>query len=253
MQKEKQYEEYAKSVLLLMNDSNFVKSLNGIVQDMNNIMTDDTLTDKGKSQKIASKKADFEKAVKKQSDSIKSVVKEFCDTYRLEAPDDGKTHSTEMSNILKIIDLCGFALTPEVLKTAIEPIKNSANQLKMIENILDAKNKSSISGASYSMDVMKLIEEYVRTGGMGKEVGAYKEVVAYEEAFDQVAMMLNLESIISFEVNSNNDNPNYIYLNGINTFRIDNKIPYETYCLADNMMKVGQMYEELTSEHEESF
>ena len=242
----KLYEECAKAVLVLLNDTKFTQSLEEITQTMNKVANDERLTDKGKEQYYTALKNDFSKKVKEQSDAIRLIVEKFCNKYKLEAPDDGESHTSDVANILKIIDTCGFSLTADILKTAIEPIKNSASQLRMIANILNAKNQSN-SGASYGFEVTGLINQYLSIGVMGEES------IAYEAAFGEVERVLQNESILSIKVAENWIDPNKMYIGDKLVYRIENNTPYDIFCLADNMMKVGQMYEEVYQGNERFF
>ncbi len=246
MENVKLYEEYAKAVLVLMNDTKFTQSLEEITQTMNEVANDDGLTDKGRQRYYTSLKNDFAKKVKEQSDAIRLVVEKFCNKYKMVAPDDGESHTSDMANILKIIDTCGFSLTPDILKTAIEPIKNSATQLRMVASILEAKNQSN-TGASYSLDVTKLINQYLSIGVMGEES------IAYETAFGEVESILQNENILPIKVVENWIDPSKVYIGDKRVYRIENSTPYDTFCLADNMMKVGQMFEEIYPGNERFF
>ena len=134
---EKLYETYAKKVQLLLHNNDRKKELTDIVDNMMAVRKNPRYSD---------------------------IV---------EVPDDGESHSVEVANVLKIIDMCGFDLSADILKAALEPVKNSGTVLKMISDVMYTKQKNSSIGG-YKSEVLELLDDYL---GMNNEMLAYSDTL----------------------------------------------------------------------------
>ena len=93
---------------------------------------------------------------------IRATAQEFCNTFNVQLPDDGKDHSMEINIAMTAIATLGFAMTTDVLRGILEPLKNSPASLKIVHDVMDAKNggEKPTPGASYSPEVVKMLSQY---------------------------------------------------------------------------------------------
>ena len=47
---------------------------------------------------------------------------------KVEIPEESVDNDTALANALKIIEIMGYSLTPEILREAIDPLKGSAKK-----------------------------------------------------------------------------------------------------------------------------
>ena len=146
-------------------------------------------------------------------------------------PDDGESHSVEVANVLKIIDMCGTDLSASILKTALEPVKNSGMVLKMISDVIDARQKSSATGG-YKNEVLGLLNDYL---------GMNAEMISYDDTMKSITSLLTRDELVSYSIQ---DDYQYGVENGIRLILQDDTT-YSVWCLGDNMMKVGKMHDEI--------
>ena len=111
----------------------------------------------------------------------------------------------------------------------------SYSTLKMIQNMFNSKNKNALAiEASYKYECFSLLNDYLG------QVGAIHD---YEEFFAEVKSVLNMPMLVSAGIHSETD------WNGTVVNRLLDTTLYSTLCLADNMMKVGKLYEQVSLEY----
>ena len=225
---EKLYETCAKNVMLIIHQHG--EEAKKVGQAVEKINTDKRYTPGGKQEFIQKLRQELKELNEKGSDEIKKEVNKFCQKYQINHVDE-KADSQEVANALKVIEMAGYHLTAELLRSVIEPLKESHSALRMIHELLDAKqSKAIVRETTYSEDVMLMMEEYL---------GGNAEIYAYEEAFDVVKSVLDAVYVVNAGIYGEP-----VYGGGtVNVMRDDTS--YATLCLCDNMMKVGKMYDSL--------
>lgn len=226
------YEECAKRVKVLMHDVQLKNDLNKILQTMQNVQVNPRLTDLGKDEALTDLRKEFAERCKKQSEKIRAEIRIFCAEYAAEIPDDGENHSVEVANILQVIDMMGVNLTVETMKTAIEPIKGSGKLLKMVRDILETKRRSipAVAG-SFDPDIFTLLNEYL---------GTNNEMLSYVDEFEKISELLSADILVEWQVFDD-----YQYGISSTVLRMRDVTRYGVLCLADNMMNVGKMYDQI--------
>lgn len=231
---EKLYETLAKEAQLIIHDSDYVKSLKEIVKNMMDVKQNQRYSDFGKEELLKNMRKEFADKNKGQNEKLREVIRKFCDTYGVTIPDDGENHSADISNVLKIIDMCGVNLSAEILKTAIEPIKDSPKLLKMVGDVIDTKSKNTpLNAGSYDTDIFNVLDEYQCRGS---------DMISYSNEFSNVESLLNDETLIDYRIT---DEYQYGVSNGY-LLKLTDFTPYSVICLGDNMMKIGKMYDEIS-------
>jgi uncharacterized protein YqgV (UPF0045/DUF77 family) len=240
---EKLYETLAKEATLIIHDSDFVKGLKDITKNMMNVRTNKRYSDFGKEEMLKGMREEFTQKNKEQTEKLRDVIKRFCDAYGVTIPDDNKNHSAEIANVLQIIEICGMDLTVETLKTAIEPIKDSAKLLKMVRDILNTKKEQAPMGVkTYAHDIFTTIDEYL---------GMTEDMLAYVNNLSVVSSLLDVEELVKYVIT---DDYSYgVVSNGGYIFGIRDVTSYPVICLGDNMMGIGKLYDRVSRENPRFF
>lgn len=230
---EKFYETCAKQVVLLIQQhKEDAKKVADAVQKLN---TDRRYSEYGREQLMKGLLDELNAVNEEKNNELKDVVKQFVQQYQVKREDDGNADPQAVANALKVIDMCGTGLTADVLRTAIEPIRGSYTTLKMIHSILSSKNDNSPSPAAcYKDECLDLLENYI---------GGNETIIAYEETLSAVKDALEMPFIVRIGCHSE---PDY---NGSVVNRLLDNTPYTTFCIADNMMRVGKMYDQVSVEY----
>lgn len=230
---EKLYETYAKKVQLLLHNNDRKKELTDIVDNIMAVRKNPRYSDIGKEELLKDMREEFANKNKAWTEALREVIQDFCNKYGVEVPDDGESHSVEVANVLQIIDMCGFDLSADILKAALEPVKNSGTVLKMISDVMYTRAKnSSIGGHCYKSEVFELLDDYL---------GMNNEMLAYSDTLESITALLTRERLIDYSIQ---DDYQYGVENGTRLV-IQENTPYSVYCLGDNMMKVGKMHDEI--------
>lgn len=230
---EKFYETCAKQVVMLIQQhKEDAKKVADAVQKLN---TDRRYSDYGKEQLMKGLLDELNVVNEKKNNELRDVVKQFVQQYQIIREDDGKADPQSVANALKVIDMCGTSLTADVLRTAVEPIRGSYTTLKMIHSVLLSKNENSPSTeACYKDECLHLLENYI---------GENATIISYEETLSAVKDALEMPFIVRIGLHSE---PDY---NGTVVNRLLDNTPYTTFCIADNMMRVGKMYDQVSMEY----
>lgn len=144
----------------------------------------------GKEELMKGLREEFAKKNKDWSEALREIIQDFCDKYSVKVPDDGESHSVEVANVLKIIDMCGTDLSASILKTALEPVKNSGMVLKMISDVIDARQKSSATGG-YKNEVLGLLNDYL---------GMNAEMISYDDTMKSITSLLTRDELVSYSI-----------------------------------------------------
>lgn len=114
-------------------------------------------------------------------------------------------------------------------------IKGSYSTLKMIQNMFNSKNQNALAvEATYKWECIDLLSDYLG------EVGT---IYDYGDFFAEVKSLLDVPMLVNAGVSGVTD------WNGTVVNRLLDTTPYSTLCLADNMMKVGKLYEQVSLEY----
>ena len=180
---------------------------------------------------------DLQEKADEYTKKIKEAAKDFCDTYRVKLPSDNKEHSMDIANALKVIDMLGFNLTAETLKTILEPIKNSYKHMKIIHDVITTKNvsASSLAGVQYEPAVISTIQEYL---------GLNTNVYDYLDAFNDIE---EISKVDGYRLGFSKEKYS------ANVVSITPNIPYSMFVLPDAMIRAGEMYATLENEFSKLF
>lgn len=234
---EKLYETLAKQVLLVVNQ--YREETNKLGQAVQNLNNNPRYTDFGKDELVKKLREELKRLNESETEELKEIVQHFINEYQVIHTDDGRVDPQNVANALKVIEMCGTSLTAEVLRTAIEPVKGSYSTLKMILSIFVSKNENALAvEATYKPECIELLNEYL---------GINNTICDYEDLFLTVSEVLNMPELVSMSITGT---PNY---NGVVINNLVDNIPYCTLCLADNMMRVGKLHEQVSLEYPRLF
>ena len=224
---EKFYESCAKQVQLIIRQHR--DEANKIRQAVQKINANPDYSEIGRNKLISNLRDELRVLNESKTKELKEVVESFCGDYQVIHTDDGKADSQAIANALKIIEMAGFNLTDELLRSIMEPLKNSYTSLKMIRSLLETKNRAgNATGIGYDVKVLVAMDEYIGLNG---------EIIAYEDAFMSVKEVLYMPELVVAGIYGEPD-----YNDGVINCLID-RTPYSVLCLGDNMMRVGRLYD----------
>ena len=177
------------------------------------------------------KKQEIMKQLVAEGENISKIFREtvskFCDDFKIVLPEDSKDHKQEIENALKVIDMLGYSLTESILSEIIRPLRGSFRGMKLILNILEAKNNglSIAVGEGYSPDIIKHMHEF---SGISSSVGEYLDL------FEHVEEIINVNgAVYGFEE---------INMSNYGVVEIVPRIPYSFLACAGWMRQLAQMY-----------
>lgn len=234
---EKKYERYAAQIKFII--SSYERSVKEAADAATKLMGNNRFSPIGKEEGKKEIFADLNKTAANNTSLIRETVKAFCNEYRVKLPEDGKNHDTDIANAIQVIDMLGFLMTENALRGILDPIKNSYKSLKMIYDIMEAKNGGSYSNTApdthYSDSVMRVLYEYM---GINTQVNDY---------LDSLRMIEDIVSDgvkLGFRVESYSD-ANVVVLIPV--------IPYSILACADWMIQTGEQYAALEDQFTDLF
>lgn len=230
---EKIYETYAKQVQLIVHQHR--QEAEKIGQAVQKVNADPRYSQQGKDELIAGLRAELKELNKTKTDELKAIVTKFCNQYQVIHTDE-EADEQKIANALKIIEMCGYNLTPELLRSAVEPLKNSYSALKMLRSLLDAKNGNG--GQAFTPQVLILMDDYI---------GVNMDIMSYEDAFESVKETLDMPELLNAGIVGTPE------LNGQVVNRLVDMTCYSVLILGDNMMKVGKLYDTVYLEYPRLF
>ncbi len=232
MEKVKLYEELAKEVVVTINEHR--DATKKVADAVQKVSTDRRYTDEGKNQLIDGLRDELKENNQTYTKKLKDIINLFLNKYQV-TPVDDAADSLELANALKIIEMCGYSLTAELLRDAVEPLKNSYKSMNMIRSIIYAKSQGV---NQYSIEVLNLLDEYL---------GVNNDIIGYSELIDEIRSLLDVPELVSAGLRGTMSVQSTVLNDTCDT------TPYCTLCLSDNMMKAGKMYEPLRLEYPRMF
>ena len=232
---ERTYESYAaRAEAIIKNFQDKVKEAQETGCEM---MLDWRFTPEGKNENLKGVKADLQEKADNLTKHFKENARKFCNEYKVTLPNDGKSHTEDVANALKVIDMVGFKLTPDILKSIMEPLKHSYTNMKMIHDVIYAKGnvpEAGLAGIGYDKAIYETLIEY-----MGVNTSAV-------EYLDRLKEVEDIENIPGFKFSVEP-------FTNATPFIIVPNIPYEYYAVPETMKELGKMYAVLENEFSELF
>ena len=230
---EKTYERYAATAETII--KNFEDAVEETQKTGCEIMLDWRFTPEGKSENLKGIKADLQEKADNLTKLFRENARKFCNEYKVALPNDGKAHTEDVANALKVIDMVGFKLTPDILKSIMEPLKHSYTNMKLINDVITAKgNNAIVEGIGYDEAIYKTLFEY-----MGVNTSAIEYLNKLKEVED-------IENIPGFKFSVS-------MYGGATPVIITPDVPYFYLTLPDTMKELGKMYATLENEFSELF
>ena len=232
---ERTYESYAaRAEAIIKNFQDKVKEAQETGCEM---MLDWRFNTKEKNENLKGVKADLQEKADNLTKHFKENARKFCNEYKVTLPNDGKSHTEDVANALKVIDMVGFKLTPDILKSIMEPLKHSYTNMKMIHDVIYAKGnvpEAGLAGIGYDEAIYETLIEY-----MGINTSAI-------EYLDRLKEVEDIENIPGFKFSVEP-------FTNATPFIIVPNIPYEYYAVPETMKELGKMYAVLENEFSELF
>ncbi len=232
---ERTYERYAATAETII--KNFEDAVEETQKTGCEIMLDWRFTPEGKSENLKGIKADLQEKVDNLTKLFRENARKFCNEYKVTLPNDGKTHTEDVANALKVIDMVGFKLTSDILKSIMEPLKHSYTNMKMIHDVIYVKGnvpEAGLAGIGYDEAIYETLIEY-----MGINTSAV-------EYLDRLKEVEDIENIPGFKFSVS-------MYGGATPVIITPDVPYFYLTLPDTMKELGKMYATLENEFSELF
>ena len=230
---ERTYERYAATAETII--KNFEDAVEETQKTGCEIMLDWRFTPEGKSENLKGIKADLQEKADNLTKLFRENARKFCNEYKVTLPNDGKSHTEDVANALKVIDMVGFKLTPDILKSIMEPLKHSYTNMKLINDVITAKgNNAIVEGIGYDEAIYKTLFEYM---------GVNTSAIEYLNKLKEVEDIENIPGF-SFSVSM---------YGGATPVIITPDVPYFYLTLPDTMKELGKMYATLGNEFSELF
>ena len=229
----KSYEEYTDKVVAIFtaHREEAVKIKNAV----NLAVANKRLSDFGRQEAIANLRKSLSDLNQSFSDAIREIIRSFCKEYSLKFKEDNEDHNIEIANALKVIDMCGDKLNADILKSILEPLKNSHKSLKLISDVLSTRHDSLTTSISYAVDVDNVMSDFM---GCNSEINEF------------VNRLRDIEAVADYPVLSNyNMTGSSDMYNEKQFFDINNVTPYSVDRLPEEITAVGKMYEELAMKY----
>ena len=230
---ERTYESYvARTEAIIKNFEDEVKEAQETGCEM---MVDWRYSAEGRIDNIKNLKVGLQEKADNLTKSFKENARKFCNEYKVALPNDGKAHTEDVANALKVIDMVGFKLTPDILKSIMEPLKHSYTNMKLINDVITAKgNNAIVEGIGYDEAIYKTLFEYM---------GVNTSAIEYLNKLKEVEDIENIPGF-SFSVSM---------YGGATPVIITPDVPYFYLTLPDTMKELGKMYATLENEFSELF
>ncbi len=229
------YESYAARAETII--KNFEDAVEETQKTGCEIMLDWRFTPEGKSENLKGIKADLQEKADNLTKLFRENARKFCNEYKVTLPNDGKSHTEDVANALKVIDMVGFKLTPDILKSIMEPLKHSYTNMKMIHDVIYVKGnvpEAGLAGIGYDEAIYETLIEY-----MGINTSAV-------EYLDRLKEVEDIENIPGFKFSVS-------MYGGATPVIITPDVPYFYLTLPDTMKELGKMYATLENEFSELF
>ena len=158
----KYIDEYTKPIDTFLQA--FEQDIKEAADAVNKVYSNVRLSEIGKQEARKEILAALEKNAKTYTERIKEAAQDFYNDYSVAMPEDNKDHSAEVANALKVIDMLGEKLTPEILKGVLDPLKTSFKNLKLISDIITAKVDNVAIPPHIAEEILLVVAQYADTG-----------------------------------------------------------------------------------------
>ena len=228
---EKNYEAYAAQVQGC--NKIFEDEVKRIADECSKVMSDWRYSEQGKEDKKREHFTTLNAIAENMSKIFKEAVRHFCDDFRVILPEDGKDHSKDIENALKVIEILGFNMDLNNLTNIINPLRGSFRSMKIIADLMEAKNRGIVN---YDAEVMSALYGYM---GINIRANEY----------------LNLFGIIEGIIGNDGDKYRFEATSYSNAtvVTLQAQIPYDFLACADWMKRVGEEYAALENELSDIF
>ncbi|MBQ9252751.1 MAG: hypothetical protein IJ188_08960 [Clostridia bacterium] len=217
----KDYKKYAIQARGL--NSMWPDELKKKIDQLNQSLSDWRLSPYAKEEKRKEVYKELQSTCDNMNKLYREILKRFLEDFAIHVPEDGKDHSTDIQNALKVIDMLGFDLDAANFRNIITPLKGSYKNMKMILDVISAK-KGITSDLQYSHEITQLVDEYF---------GPYTIAGDYLELIDRINDAISSPIGYRFEAYTIDNS----YLVTAEEF-----IPYSFLSCPDWIEEAGKMY-----------
>lgn len=199
------------------------------------IRSDWRFSPEGKSENVKGVRADLQEKTDNFIKLFKENAKRFYNEYKVKLPNDGKSHSEDIANALKIIDMTGYKLTPDILKSIMEPLKHSYKDMKLLHDVIITRGTGIPEGVrGYDESVYRVLFEYI---------GVNTSAIEY---LNRLKAVEEIADIAGFKFSAT------VY-NNETLVTITPDVSYSYLALPTTMRELGKMYANLENEFSDLF
>ena len=219
----------------------YLADLDSFNETMAKVNLNTNYTESGKQEFIDAILKDVNKACENYTKTPKTVIRAFCDQVSIELPEDAMNYDAAVANALKVIDMMGFSLTPEILLEAVAPLKSSHKKIMMITEIIFQKNMNS--PVHYTPELLKAVDSL--SDGSGDF-----DIPEFMKQFERIHALLDETLLFRYTFTRSQ----YDWANP-NTFVtiVSDKPVYSVVGLSDAMNKCGDTYRKLQAHYPQYF
>ena len=222
------YEYYANAIETVT--GSFNDEVQKVADKSAAIMLDWRLSDKGRAEKRDKAIAELDAVTKNLSAQVRNAAADFCRDYAIKMPSDGKDHTQEIDNALRVVSMLGEGMDERNLENILAPLKTDFASMKYVLDVLDQKTKNG----HYSFSVIGKVAEYL---------GANERFSEYADLYNQIQFVATGNDCFSCNIVSINYTGNDA--GAAQNVSLRPMTTYEVLCLPDVMRKAGQMYDDV--------
>ena len=209
---------------------NFDDEMKQVHDALNLIAADPRYTDEGKKQFSAALKDQAHTCCTNSTALVKKIVSEYLNEMEVRMPDTAAPDPAAIANILKVIDMMGYNLTSDVLRTVLEPVRDSYKTLKMIADLIWSKNENSVTGG-YRPEIHNLLSEYLYM---------FNDIQDYLDTFENIKDTLNSPAMFTYSIGSCSNST---------AVSLDGNASYSVLALPSWIRNLGEKYSHLESKY----
>ena len=233
--KTKQYLDFSNKVRLYIQGwENEVKTG---ADTINKMLADYRFSEEGKEENREAIIADLNATADKVTADLKEEVLTFCNAFRIVLPEDNANHDMDIANALKVIEMMDKNLTPETVRTILEPVKGSYRNVRLISDTIEAR----IGYYDNAKEILRALFEFT---------GRYSKAYEYLDLINQMKAAASDDKKIPHDIIRLGFS---IMQVGQLTVELTPDISYSILTIPDNIEKAGKMYEQLHDELSELF
>ena len=242
----KEFEQYAGQARSC--NKLFEEAITKASDEMHARLTDPRVSDFRKHEIVSEADAGVQKAAENYTNLMREVIDRFIAAYKVTPPEDGKDHSLDIQNALKVVDMLGYDLDVENLNNILAPLSGSYQSTKTVLDVILTKHwNTPVEHARFSAELIKAVED---KHDVVERCGEYNHLMnliesartaAYKATFPGTVVIPG-EGLGTNSINSGTAGGHW------NSVIIAPTVPYDFLTVCDWMEQAGAARDEVVAE-----